>query len=635
MKENAKRCRATLLIGLSLLSVWTFNAAKGSTECTDGSWRATSTDNAPANRYGHSAIWTGTEMIVWGGTDGGYLATGGRYNPSTDTWVAISTNGAPEGRVDHTAVWTGTEMIVWGGDNDTGFLATGGRYNPSTDSWVATNGTNAPSTRAGHTAVWTGTEMIVWGGTNGPYLASGGRYNPSTDSWLETTNDGAPQGRIAHTAVWTGTEMIIWGGGYYFNSGGRYNPETNSWVPTNTVGAPFRRNSHIAVWTGTEMIVWGGNFFQNGHPYYVTYFNRGGRYNPSTDSWVETITNGAPFFGFPTAVWTGTEMIVWETDYYQDWNTNRRYSPSYYNWTSVHVSGELAKRTHHSSAWTGTEFIFWGGLGTGPSAASLNTGGRYCVQSAPPRLGNISTRLAVGTADNALIGGFIITGAQTKRVIIRALGPSVPVPNHLADPVLELHQSDGQVIINYNWRDLQEAEIIASGKVPPDDAESAIIMTLAPGAYTAIVRGNHQTTGVALMEVWDLDSKSSSTMSNVSTRGFVQTGDNVLIGGTIIEGGSSANILVRAIGPSLTGFGLPNALEDPTLELHDRNGAVLALNDNWRDTQEVAIQATGRAPSNDFESAIVRTFAPGEYTAIVRGNNESSGVALVEVYALP
>ena len=231
--------------------------------CTDA-WTATSTTNAPIARAEHTAVWTGSEMIVWGGQ--GFLDTGGRYNPSTDSWTATSTTNAPTRREIHTAIWTGSEMIVWGGYNGShGPFNTGGRYNPNTDSWTATSTTNAPTARVNHTAVWTGSEMIVWGGDNvGAYFNTGGRYNPGTDSWTATSTTNAPTGRTVHTAVWTGSEMIVWGGlfndgtTHYLNTGGRYNPGTDSWTATSTTNAPTGRAGHTAVWTGSEMIVWGG-----------------------------------------------------------------------------------------------------------------------------------------------------------------------------------------------------------------------------------------------------------------------------------------------------------------------------------------------------------------------------------------
>jgi len=179
--------------------------------CTDDTWTATSTTNAPSARAGHTAVWTGSEMIVWGGGASGptYLNTGGRCNPSTDSWTATSTTNAPDARSGHTAVWTGSEMIVWGGYNGSSYVNTGGRYNPGTDSWTATSTTNAPVGRQDCTAVWTGSEMIVWGGLAGAYLNTGGRYNPTMDSWTATSITNAPAARYGHTAVWTGSEMIV------------------------------------------------------------------------------------------------------------------------------------------------------------------------------------------------------------------------------------------------------------------------------------------------------------------------------------------------------------------------------------------------------------------------------------------
>jgi uncharacterized protein YkwD len=250
-----------------------------------------------------------------------------------------------------------------------------------------------------------------------------------------------------------------------------------------------------------------------------------------------------------------------------------------------------------------------------------------------PRLANISTRAAVGTNANVLIGGFIITGTQTKKVIVRAIGPSLPLPGSLLDPALELHDSTGAVIAsNDNWgQSANSTEIADSGVAPKNPSESAILMSLAPGSYTAVLSGVNQTTGTAVVEVYDLDNAANSKLANISTRAFVQSGDNVLIGGLIVVGPSAADVIVRAIGPSLT---VPGAMADPTLELRDANGVLLASNDNWRTTQETPIINTGVAPTRDAESAIVTSFSPGSYTAIVRGANGTTGVAVVEVYQL-
>ncbi len=251
----------------------------------------------------------------------------------------------------------------------------------------------------------------------------------------------------------------------------------------------------------------------------------------------------------------------------------------------------------------------------------------------PTILGNISTRGLVETGDNVLIGGFIITGTQPKTVILRAIGPSLPLAGAMADPALELHDSAGTLIAsNDNWMDAPNKQAIIDSTIPPtNNLESAILMSLLPGSYTAIVSGVNNTTGVALVEAYDLDQTADSKLANISTRGLVGTGDNVLIGGFIVLGIDPQEVIVRAIGPSLPVMG---KLADPTLELYDSNGVLLASNDNWRDTQEAEIIATGIPPTNDAESALVETLPPAAYTAIVSGKAGTTGVALVEVYAL-
>ncbi|HWX18170.1 MAG TPA: hypothetical protein VNY07_16460, partial [Chthoniobacterales bacterium] len=352
--------------------------------CTDDTWTPTSITNAPSSRDFHTAVWTGSEMIVWGGFDGNELNTGGRYNPSTDSWTATSTTNTPTAREYHTAVWTGSEMIVWGGlEAFGGYLNTGGRYDPSTDSWTATSTTNAPAARWTHTAVWSGSEMIVWGGYDGSNnVNTGGRYNPSTDGWTVTTTTNAPTARSYHTAIWTGSEMVVWGGANnlatYFNTGGRYNPSTDTWTATSTTNAPSARDSHTAVWTGTgnEMIVWGGG--NNGSD-----FNTGGRYNPGSDTWTATSTTNAPAArDGHTAVWTGSEMVVWggfvPPRFYL--NTGGRYNPSTDSWTATSTTNVPAGREYHTTVWSGSEMIVWGGNGI----SVFNTGGRYCAGAGNP-----------------------------------------------------------------------------------------------------------------------------------------------------------------------------------------------------------------------------------------------------------
>jgi hypothetical protein len=246
----------------------------------------------------------------------------------------------------------------------------------------------------------------------------------------------------------------------------------------------------------------------------------------------------------------------------------------------------------------------------------------------------------VQTGDNALIGGFIITGNDPKQVLLRAIGPSMtvggnPVPGRMTDPTLQLYDNNGALLrSNDDWKDSSDrAQIEATGIPPSDDKESAIIRTLAPGAYTAILRGKDNTTGIALVEAYDRSPAANSVLANISSRSLVETGDNVLIGGfTAGNQPASTKILVRALGPSIKNQ-LPNALDDPTLELHDSNGATLATNDNWKESPErTQIEGTGIPPSHDLESAIIRTLAPAAYTAIVRGKNNGLGVGVVEIY---
>ena len=272
------------------------------------------------------------------------------------------------------------------------------------------------------------------------------------------------------------------------------------------------------------------------------------------------------------------------------------------------------------------------------------------------RLDNISTRSFVQTDDNVMIGGFIIQGSERKTVIIRAIGPELTqfgVPNVLINPTLDLHDATGALIAsNDNWQTTiiggiiihsQVQQIINSGHAPMDPRESAIIANLPAGNYTAIVRGVSNTRGVGLAEVYDLSPGSDSKLDNLSTRSFVQINDNVMIGGFIVAGNSPKRVIIRAIGPELTQFGVPNVLADPTLELHNGTGALIASNNNWQTTiiggiimndQVMAILNSGRAPTDGRESAIIANLPAGNYTAIVRGVNGTTGVALVEVYDL-
>ncbi len=344
-------------------------------------WSPTSTLGAPA-ASGASVVWTGTQLIVWGGTVAALPTnTGGRYDLAADAWTPTSTTGAPTARSVAGAAWTGTELIVWGGFDGANRLNSGGRYVPATDTWSGMSTLNAPSPRFGHSMLWTGTELIVWGGNDGNSIVgnfgttnTGARYDPATDLWTPLSTAGAPTGRFKAPAVWTGTELIVWGGDSgngYLASGGRYVVASDTWTATATLGAPVALDQHSAVWTGTEMIVWGGED-QSYKPQ-----GSGSRYAPATDSWAPVSLTGAPAARRThTAVWTGTEMIVWG-----GWNgtavidSGGRYLPASDSWTSTTLTAAPSARFDHAAVWTGAVMVVWGGSdGLGVPATA---GGRY------------------------------------------------------------------------------------------------------------------------------------------------------------------------------------------------------------------------------------------------------------------
>jgi len=375
----------------SQMIVWGGQFAEGSfevlrTNYNDGarynpaanSWSSLSSVAAPGPRYDHTAVWAGDRMVIWGGTDGTNLfESGARYFPTSNSWSNMTATARPLARSGYSAVWSGTEMVVWGGLNDS-YYDIGGRYNPVTDIWRATAPTGERSKRRGHTALWTGNEFIVWGGFDGErYLNTGGRFDPALNLWIPMSTNGAPAGRVAHSAVWTGTEMIIWGGASTnsLNSGGRYNPVSDTWLAT-AAGAPLVRSNHSAVWTGSEMIIWGGAD--------AAFRNTGGRYNPIANTWSITPTAGAPSARSEhTAVWTGNEMLVWggvggTLASQVPLSTGGRYNPTSNSWSTLPTSGTPAARSGHKAVWSGAEMLVWGGTDL---TTNLNTGGRYHVIS--------------------------------------------------------------------------------------------------------------------------------------------------------------------------------------------------------------------------------------------------------------
>lgn len=339
-----------------------------------GEWRATTIAGAPDGRSRHTAVWTGTEMIVWGGEGQSVLAAGGRYELAADRWLAVSTVDEPSPRHAHTAIWTGEEMIVWGGTAAVTpgvfeTAASGGLYDPARDEWRPTTLENAPVGRTLHVAVWTGEEMIIWGGARSEggalvALSDGARYRPDTDSWQPMTSEGAPQPTWTYTAVWSGSEMIVWtialteDGLGIVPAGARYSPASDTWTPIAATAAPTAI-AHDAVWSGSEMIVFGFTDPRR---------TAAGRYDPSSDSWSPVTLDGVPPPSHERAVvQAGTQMIVWgggslDSEGPDDLRTGGVYDPLTDSWADTAIPpGFLSPRRGHRAVWTGEETIIWGG----------------------------------------------------------------------------------------------------------------------------------------------------------------------------------------------------------------------------------------------------------------------------------
>ena len=317
-------------------------------------------------RIYHSAVWTYSEMIVWGGgSEHQFYNDGGIYDPVKDTWRPVSLTNAPSGRWGHAAVWTGREMIVWGGrrsfapgenKND------GALYDPATDAWRPMSREGAPAPRSQMAAVWTGEELLVWGGwtDGGACPSSGGSYNPRTDKWTPFSTENAPEGRLEPACVWTGRELLVWGGlleggQRACGTGGRYDPETQAWRPLPTEGAPTPSRGLQAVWTGSEMIVWGGAHLE-GEPLVNIGLKTGARFNPNTGAWRPTAVSGAPDGRmYYAAAWTGEEMIVWGGG-----TTGGRYNPAGNDWIATANTGAPSGRGIATAVWTGEGMLIFG-----------------------------------------------------------------------------------------------------------------------------------------------------------------------------------------------------------------------------------------------------------------------------------
>ncbi len=353
-------------------------------------WAPVSSTGAPSSLA--RGVWTGSKLFVWNGDEGGL------YDPSNDSWTSISTAGAPVGQYGFTLVWTGSKVVLWGGWTGTGPTPTyptgGAAYDLVSDTWTPTTETNAPAGRELHTAVWTGSKMIVWGGAYDDGLGkvrldTGGVYDPAADSWTATATLGAPSARSEQGAVWTGSEMIVWGGveasTWPCTTGGRYDPGSDIWAPIATPAILEARTDYSAAWTGSKMLIWGGFFYDGtGH-----LLNTGALYDPGADAWTAMSLAGAPSGRMRhSTVWTGSQMIVWggddtldavTPDAIDDTNTGGVYDPAGDSWTATSTAGAPCERNGHVAVWTGSTMIVWGGIDRidAGSSTGLKDGGIY------------------------------------------------------------------------------------------------------------------------------------------------------------------------------------------------------------------------------------------------------------------
>jgi N-acetylneuraminic acid mutarotase len=515
------------------------------------------------------------------------------------------------------AALNGKIYVIGGLDADSFPTNTVDVYNPATNSWAsaAPNPTVADHNNA---AVAAGKLYSFGGGANRTFV-----YDPINDSWSEVASMHFTHGRTA--AVGVINDKIYVAGGKGAGMTQRevevYDPVANTWSNLASMNVP-RNHTAGGVINGKLYVVGGRG--SNAAPTALEV------YNPQSNTWQTLASMPTGRSGHAVGVVHG-ELYVFGGEEGGVHPEVEVYNPASNSWRRVQPDWPVPRH----GVWASTigNKIYLAGGGSQENVFPTSRNDRFVVTSTAT-FANISTRMRVGTGENALIGGFIVTGTGTKRIIVRAIGPSVSLPGTLANPQLEFYNGAGQLIAaNDNWQDAPNKQEIIDTSIPPlDPLESAILTTVTPGNHTAVVRGADGSTGVALVEVYDLEAGSDSRLANISTRGFVQTDPNVLIGGLIVDGQIPRKTIVRAIGPSL---GRPDALADPFLELHDANGALLVSNDNWGNSPDAAeIMASTLAPSHSLESAVVRTLPPANYTAIVRGQNAGTGIALVEAYAL-
>jgi len=543
-----------------------------------------------------------------------WLAMASRGDGGVGDWQTLAP--MPSARQElATAVLNGKIYVIAGFDSSGVSTSTVDVYNPATNSWASAQ--PIPIANNHNNAAVAAGKLYTFGGVSNAAFA----YEPALDAWSPVASMNFQHGGTAAVGVINDKIYVAGGNGGAVQQRELevYDPVANTWTNLAPMNVP-RNHTGGGVINGKLYVV-GGRDSTNAPTALEVY-------DTQSNTWTSLAPMPTARSGIGVGVVNG-ELYVFGGEIPSLHPEVEVYNPASNSWRRI---ADMPTPRHGIWASVIGNKIYLPGGGSQQGFGATNVNDVFIVSS-KAIFGNISSRLKVETGDNALIGGFIVTGTASKRVILRAIGPSLPVPGALANPRLELYDSASHLIAaNDDWRDApNRQEIIDSTIQPSHDLEAAILTTLPAGNHTAIVRGGDSSTGVALVEIYDLEAGSESTLGNISTRGLVQTGDHVLIGGLILLGQQSRRVLLRAIGPSLS---MSGALADPTLELRDSNGGLLASNDNWRTSQEAEIIATTLQPSRDLESAIVLTLPPANYTAILRGQNSATGIALVEAYAL-
>lgn len=587
-----------------------------------------STGSMKQARLWHSAtLLRNGKVLVAGGGVAGEIGTAELYDPATGTWTTTGSLKIP--RAFHTATLlpNGKVLVAGGLANSGGIQKTAELYDPATGTWTLTGSLAAG--REYHTATLLPNGKVLVAG--GDYLTSAELYDPATGAWTSTGS--LTTGREAHSATLLQNGKVLVAGGRKVNSLTQvelYDPATGTWSAAAPLSAARANHGATLLANGKVLVTAGFDYGNNSRPLASAEL-----YDPATNSW-----SSAGSLAAARSLHTATLLPDGRVLVAGGANASgvamasaQLFDPASGTWTNT-ASLNTARVVHTATLLPNSNVLFAGGDSS--NAAALASAELYLTDGPFTTARNISTRVTVGTGEKVLIGGFIITGSAPKNVIIRAIGPSLTakgVTGALPDPTLELHKPDGTTVFNDDWRENQAA--VEATTIPPErDEESAIVATLTPGAYTAIVQGKGNASGVGLVEVYDLDGAAPSILGNIATRGSVQGGDNVMIGGFILGGSTNlTQVVIRGLGPSLTDAGVSDVVADPTLDLRDANGTRLIANDNWQDDADTAAQlsARGLAPKTAAEAAIFTTLPAGNYTAILAAKT-TGGTGLVEVY---